>query len=61
MIDWSQYGIELSYNATTCAKLCNQAYTPTIANQEKIILMLAALCVGLAVLLMIKGKSYKQE
>lgn len=55
MIDWSQYGIELTYNATTCAKLCTETVTPTIANQEKIILMLAVLCVGLAVLLLIKG------
>lgn len=56
MIDWTQYGIELTMNATTCAKLCNDAISPTIANNQKLIIMLAVLCIGLAVLLLIKGK-----
>jgi hypothetical protein len=56
MIPSNPFGIEILYNATTCLKMCQTATLPDFETYQKLVIILAVLVIGLAVLLLIKGK-----
>lgn len=59
MIPSNPYGIELLYNASTCAQMCQDTIAPDIATYQKLIIILATLVIGLALLLLLKGGKNK--
>lgn len=53
MMPSNPFGIEIFYNITTCAQMCQEHYQPDILTYQKITVMLAILVIGLALLLII--------
>lgn len=59
MIVPTDYGFMM--NMTTCATMCKQAFQPDILKYQKIVTMLGTLVIGLAILLLLKGKKNDSE
>lgn len=55
MMPANPFGIELLYNASTCARMCQTATSGDFATYQKLVIILAVLVIGLAILLLIKG------